>query len=260
MEWLLLALAAAGGGTYTARRITARRADRRAQAEVLDQMRRLADEDVTVFGEQLQRLDHTIAGRHLDPNAQQDYQTALDAYERGKWDAPRLEHPDEISRLVDTLATGRYSLARVQARLAGQPLPELRVPCFFNPQHGPSVRDAMWTTARHGTRMVPACIRCATQLAAREKPEVLEVSIGPRRVPYWEAGASLGPYGRGYFPADATAVGATVAWIHTVPDAGSGSHGAWFHGDSGGHGFDGGGFGGGGFGGGDGGGGDGGGL
>ena len=44
--------------------------------------------------------------------------------------------------------------------------------------------------------------------AAHEKPEVLEVKIGPRRVPYWEAGASLGPYGRGYFPANAAAAGA----------------------------------------------------
>ena len=46
-------------------------------------------------------------------------------------------------------------------------------------------------------------MRCATQLAAREKPEVRTVRIGSRTVPYWEAGASLQPYSRGYFPADA---------------------------------------------------------
>jgi uncharacterized membrane protein YgcG len=249
MEWLLLALTAGGAGTYAARRLTARRADRKAQAGVLEQLRRLADEDVTVFGEQLQRLDHTLAGRPLDAGAQHDYQTALDAYERGKWDAPRMEHPDEISRLVDTLATGRFALACVHARLAGEPRPELRVPCFFNPQHGPSARDVMWTTARHGSRLVPACIRCATQVAAREKPEVRTVTIGSRTVPYWEAGLSLGPYGRGYFPADNAAAGAMVAWSYTAPDVGSGSHGGWhdgggadggFGGDFGG-GFDGGG-------------------
>ena len=227
MEWLLLALTAGGAVTYAARRVTARRADLRAQAEVLDQMRRLADEDVTVFGEQLQRLDHMVAGRPLDPSAQQDYQTALDAYERGKWDAPRMEHPDEISRLVDTLATGRFSLACVHARIAGKPLPEFRIPCFFNPQHGPSSRDVLWTTARHGTRKVPACTRCATQLAAREKPEVRTVKIGSRIVPYWEAGASLDPYSRGYFPADNAAVGAALTWIYIQPDLGSGSHGGF---------------------------------
>jgi hypothetical protein len=236
MEWLLLALAAGGAATWTARRVTSVRAGRREQAVVLEQVRRLADEDVTVFGEQLQRLDRTLAGRPLDPDAQHDYQTALDAYERGKWDAPRMQHPDEISRLVDTLATGRYALACVQARIEGRPRPELRVPCFFNPQHGPSARDVMWTTTRHGTRLVPACSRCATQLAAREKPEVLTVEIGSRRVPYWEAGASLDPYSRGYFPADPTAAGAAVAWIHLAPDTGPLGSGGWSH--------DGGGFGG----------------
>jgi hypothetical protein len=246
MEWLLLALAAAGSGTYIARRVATQRADRRAKTELLDQMRRIADEDVTVFGEQLQRLDHAVAGRPLDPSAQHDYQTALDAYERGKWDAPRMEHPDEISRLVDTLATGRYSLACVHARVAGEPLPELRIPCFFNPQHGPSARDVEWITARHGTRTVPACTRCATQIAAREKPEVRTVKIGSRILPYWEAGASLAPYSRGYFPADSAAAGATVAWAYIATDFGPGSYAGGF--DAGGHpGFDGGGFDGGGF-------------
>jgi hypothetical protein len=256
MEWLLLALAAGGAATWTARRFSSLRADRREQADVLDQMRRLADEDVTVFGEQLQRLDRTLAGRPLDADGQQDYQTALDAYERGKWDAPRMEHPDEISRLVDTLASGRYALACVHARIEGRPRPELRVPCFFNPQHGPSARDVMWTTTRRGTRIVPACSRCAAQLAAREKPEVLTVEIGSRRVPYWEAGASLSPYGRGYFPADSTAAGAAGVWMYTATETGSyGGFDGTDHGGGGLDGFDG--FGGGGF---DGGGGDGGGS
>jgi hypothetical protein len=41
MEWLLLALTTGGAVTYTARRISARRADRRAQAEILEEMRTL---------------------------------------------------------------------------------------------------------------------------------------------------------------------------------------------------------------------------
>lgn len=224
--------------TYTARRISARRADRRAQAEILEEMRRLANEDVTVFGEQLQRLGDTVAGRTIDHDAERDYQTALDAYERGKWDAPRMQDPDEISRLVDTLAKGRYALACVHARINGRPLPEHRVPCFFNPQHGPSTRDVMWTSARHGTRSVPACTRCATQLASRERPEVLTVNMGSRAVPYWEAGATLNPYSRGYFPAHPTTAGALVTWIYAAPDANWGSHGS--EGGGFGTGFDGG--------------------
>ena len=241
MEWLLLALAAGGAVTYSARRVTAARADRQAQAMVLDQLRRLAEEDVTVFGEQLQRLDQAVAGRGLDPGAQKDYQTALDAYERGKWDAPRMEHPDEISRLVDTLATGRFSLACVHARIAGEPRPEFRTPCFFNPQHGPSARDVLWTTSRRGSHMVPACTRCATQVAAREKPEVRTVEIDSRTVPYWEAGASLGPYSSGYFPADTMAAGATATWIYAAPNVGY-DVGGLGGGGHGGGGHDGGGF------------------
>lgn len=242
MEWLILALAAGGTVTYAARRATAGRAERQAQGELLEQMRRLADEDVTVFGEQLQRLDQAVNVTVLAADAQHDYQVALDAYERAKWDAPRMQHPDEISRLVDTLATGRYALACVHAHVAGQPRPELRTPCFFNPQHGPSGRTVMWTSARSGTRMVPACTRCATQLAAREKPEVRMVAIGSRTVPYWEAGAGLSPYARGYFPADTASGGAAMGWMYTAPELWAGPHHGF--GDVGGHGgagFDGGG-------------------
>ncbi|WP_322919176.1 hypothetical protein [Nocardioides renjunii] len=254
MEWLLLALAAGATVPYAARRVRDRRAERRGQVEVLDEMRRLAEEDVTVFGEQLQRLDGTVAESVLDADARHDYQSALDAYERAKWDAPRMQHPDEISRLVDTLATGRYAVACVQASLAGRPRPQLRTPCFFNPQHGPSARTVMWTSARHGSRQVPACTRCATQLAAHEKPEVRTVTIGSRTVPYWEAGASLSPYSRGYFPADTAGTGSAMAWMYAAPDLWTPPH----QHDHGGHGggFDGGGFDGGGGDGGGGGGGD----
>ncbi len=245
MEWLLLILAAGGGGTYAGRRLVAARADRRDRAEQLLAVRRLAEEDVTVFGEQLQRLGDHVADVELDGDARLDYQTALDAYERAKWDAPRLAEPDQISSLVDTLATGRYSLACVRARVAGEPVPELRVPCFFNPQHGPSSRNVMWTSARSGTRTVPACIRCATQLAAREKPEVRTVRVGGRNVPYWEAGATYHPYSRGYFPAE-NAAAINLGWVYYVAESGSsfGYGGGMFEagyavGDSGG--FDGGG-------------------
>lgn len=242
MEWLLLALTAGGAATYTARRVQARRADRKAQADMLDEMRRLAGEDVTVFGEQLRRLGDRVAGRRLDGDAHQDYQTALDAYERGKWDAPRMSDPDQISRLVDTLATGRYALACVYARIEGRPPPDHRLPCFFNPQHGPSARDVMWTSARHGSRIVPACTRCATQVAAHEKPEVRTIRVGSRTVPYWEAGASLSPYSRGYSPAASTSTGAMVSWMYTAPDPAWGSHGVGGGGSfNGGGGFDGGG-------------------
>ncbi|WP_432479194.1 hypothetical protein [Nocardioides sp. GXQ0305] len=248
MEWLLAIAAAGGAGVYGVRRLIAARDDRRQRAVELEQVRKLADEDVTVFGDQLRRLGDTVGERTLDEVTHTDYQTALDAYERAKWDAPRLSHIDEISTLVDTLATGRYAMVCVRARLAGEPVPELRVPCFFNPQHGPSARDVTWTSPRIGTRRVPACTRCATQLAAREKPEVRTVQIGTRRVPYWEAGARFHPYSQGYFPSDAAAGGVAMAWIYTAPDLGSAPYmdHTGYGGDVGGIDFGGGGFDGGG--------------
>lgn len=247
MEWLLLALVTGGGaGAYGAQRIRASRVDRRQRAEELEGVRRLADEDVTVFGEQLQRLGDDVAERELDTDTRHDYQTALDAYERAKWGAPRLQQIEEISSLIDTLATGRYALACVRARMVGEPIPELRVPCFFNPQHGPSAREVMWTSTRSGTRRVPACRLCAARVAAHEKPEVRTVRIGSRTVPYWEAGAAFQPYSRGYFPADGVGVSG-VAWLFVDPEVGGYGFGGTIPGISGGFdGFDTGGFDGGG--------------
>jgi hypothetical protein len=133
-----------------------------------------------------------------------------------------MRDTEEVSTITDTLSTGRYALACVQARVAGVELPELRSPCFFNPQHGPSVADVVWTTSRYGTRTVPACAQDSARLAARQQPELRTVTIGSRTVPYWEAGAAFAPYSRGYFAA-ATAVGmrgVTVGWAYATPPSG----------------------------------------
>lgn len=220
MEWLLLVLAG-GGGVVVARRLTALRAFRREHAEELDDVRRLADEDVTLFGEQLQRLDSEVGGHRLDPACRLDYQRALDAYESAQREVPRLRDPDEVSKITDTLASGRYALACVQARVAGREVPAPRVPCFFNPQHGPSVTDVVWTRPGRGTRTVPACAQDAARVAARERPELRTVRIGSRSVPYWEAGAAYLPYSRGYFPADAIGLGGVaLGWAFDPPAAG----------------------------------------
>ncbi|HET6561417.1 MAG TPA: hypothetical protein VFG72_06050 [Marmoricola sp.] len=221
MEWLVLVLVG-GGGAWGARRFKARRAVSRDRLEELDGVRRLADEDVTVFGEQLRRLDAQVGEHPLDEDGQVDYQRALDAYESAQRAVPGLRVADEVSTVTDTLATGRYALACVQARVAGVELPELRSPCFFNPQHGPSVADVLWTTSRYGTRTVPACAQDAARVAAHEKPELRTVAIGSRKVPYWEAGAAFQPYSRGYFAAAAAAQmrGVTVGWAFATPPSG----------------------------------------
>src|SRR5688500_7801628 len=111
MEWLLL-LVVGGGGAWGARRLRRRRAPNRERLEELEGVRRLADEDVTVFGEQLARLDAQAGERSLDEDERADYQRALDAYESAQRVIPRLRDAEEVTHVVETLATGRYALAR----------------------------------------------------------------------------------------------------------------------------------------------------
>ena len=46
--------------------------------------------------------------------------------------------------IEQVVADARYHRAAVLAVIAGDPLPERREPCFFNPQHGPSMQDVEW--------------------------------------------------------------------------------------------------------------------
>jgi len=239
VELILLAVAAVGGGgSYAAWKLKGLRDQRREQAVVLEGVRKLAEEDVTIFGEQLKRLGEDLAEHELDQETRDDYQAGLDAYERAKFAAPRLGATEELSTIIDTLATGRYSLACVRARVAGQPVPALRVPCFFNPQHGPSARDVMYTVPRRGTQRLPACTMCATRIKQREKPEIRTVQIGTRKVAYWEAGAAYLPYSQGYFPAEASAA-AALTWAFDASYGGSfgGGHGDTSGGGAGDYGF-----------------------
>jgi uncharacterized membrane protein YgcG len=240
MEWLLIVAALGGGGVLVAR-WRGRRALAATERAELDGVRRLAEEDAVVFGEQLRRLDTEVGGRELDEATRVDYQAALDAYEAAQRAAPRIQSTDQISAVVDMLTSGRFALACVQARVAGRPLPERQTPCFFNPQHGPAVTDVMWTRPGHGTRQVPACAQDAARVGANEQPDIRRVLVRGRSVPYWEAGKAYLPYTESYF---ASAV--AMSWVlKPIADVGGGhsiGDGGW-----GGGGFDGGGFDGGGF-------------
>ena len=248
MEWLL-ALVAGGGLALGGRYWFDRRRVHKEDAEELAGVRALADEDVTLLGEQLQRLDASVSG--LDEEGRVEYQRALDAYESAKQAVPRIRRAEEVSTVADTVSQGRYALACVQARLEGRPLPELRVPCFFNPQHGPSTEDVLYTRPGRGTRTVPACAQDAARVHNGEAPEVRKVRIGSRIVPYWEAGEAYLPYLRGnYFGTVGSAV--ALAWVLETPPVDTGwaggghDHGGFLGGDGGGFGGDGGGFDGGG--------------
>ncbi|GAA2098443.1 hypothetical protein GCM10009841_11640 [Microlunatus panaciterrae] len=199
---LLLVLGVLGGGVLLVSRHTARQRARAEQAELENQLtvsKRAADEDVTKFGEELQRLDTDVAGHRLNEPMQQDYQRALDAYDDAKLSLDAVQRPDEIKHVTEILEDGRYAIACVKARVAGGPLPAKRPPCFFNPAHGPSSQDVEWAPAGGVPRGVPACPADAERVLAGADPYIRTVQVGAQRVPYWEGGQAYAPWAQGYY-------------------------------------------------------------
>jgi hypothetical protein len=193
MEWVIIGFVVVGVIMWTRSRqqqqhdgapryggYGARPSARQLSQEELDAVRRAADEDVTQFGEELQRLD---------------------TYEDAKASASAVRGPEEIQHVTEILGDGRYAVACVRARVAGEPLPARRPPCFFNPQHGPSVRDVPWAPDGGSPRDVPACALDAERVDAGAEPASRQVMVGSRRMPYWQAGPAFAPFGAGYFGA-----------------------------------------------------------
>jgi hypothetical protein len=165
----------------------------------MEALRRTLDEDITVLGEELQRLDIDVAGVGLDEGARSDYQRALDAYEAAKASAERIRVPEDSRHVVEILDDGRYAIACVRARVAGEPLPTRRAACFFDPRHGQSVTDVTWAPPGGAPRDVPACALDAERVRAGADPATRQVMVGPQRMPYYSAGPAFAPMAMGYF-------------------------------------------------------------
>ncbi|MEH0473037.1 hypothetical protein QA943_30080 [Streptomyces sp. B21-097] len=194
----VVVLAAGGAGAYTlVRRGRRRRAEE--QRAALDRLRVVVDEDITAFGEELDRLDFHPAEAGADDAMRADYERALDAYEQAKTAMAAAARPEDVRTVTEALEGGRFSLASLAARRTGEPLPQRRPACFFDPRHGPSVADAAWTPPGGATREVPVCAADATRLADGRDPVIREVDSDYGRRPYWEAGPAYGPWAGGYF-------------------------------------------------------------
>jgi hypothetical protein len=254
---LVLVIAALGAVALVAARRNKERDLTRREAE-LAPVRKLAFEDITAFGEDLQALDLDMSGHELDDGANADYQRALDAYESAKLAGDSITQPDDIRHVTEIIEDGRYAIACVRARVAGATLPTRRPPCFFDPRHGLSVADVRYVPPGGVERDVPACALDAERVRAGADPDVRQVMVGAQRVPYWQGGRAYEPYAMGYFgafgPLTWMFVGGMmfgdVAGGDTGGDGGGGDDGGDGGGDANGGdggGFDGGGFDGGGF-------------
>lgn len=169
-------------------------------------LRRIATEDVTVLGEQLAELHVETLTDELDADALRHYRQALDGYERAKEALAAAEDVEQVSALDELLAEARFQQACVLARRDGEPLPERREPCFFNPQHGPSRTVTGWTPPGGVERQVEVCNACAQRLAGGLAVDQRLIRVGDRHVPWWQArgmasgGASRAHVHDGYAP------------------------------------------------------------
>ena len=174
-----------------------------------------------------------------DPEAKEAYVRAMYAYQRADDRFDKARSPRDLGKVSASLAEARFEMATAKALLDGKPAPEPRPPCFFNPQHGPSVRDVVWERPYGELIKVPACERDAAKIAAGEQPEVRTVPVGNERRPFWDAPAYYEPWAAGYLGAAAVVLAASAAG---APDASAaadpGAGDFWGGGDFGGGGGD----------------------
>jgi hypothetical protein len=200
---LLVALfAAAGLGFWAYRK------NKVVQAQRLALVGATVGEDVTDLGNKLEGID--LHDPKLGADGEADLSRALDSYSSARTMLDNMKSSAEAGQATQALEDGRFYLACVDARLGGVPLPERRPPCFFDPRHGPSVKDENWAPPGGAARPVPVCAACATTLASGYQPETRQVlTAGGQTVPYYQGGPAYASYGRGYFDS----FGSVLPWL-----------------------------------------------
>jgi hypothetical protein len=183
------AVGAGAAGVYLLRR-------RRRREQAFADVREATEEDLLALGDDIRALE---LPQKADADTRADYEGALGSYEAASTAFERARKVEDFERVTADLEEGRFAAASAQARLDGRPLPERRLPCFFDPRHGPSVRDVQWAPPGGAPRDVPACEADAVRVESGEEPSFREVPVRGQRVPYWSAPAYYGPWAGGFF-------------------------------------------------------------
>ena len=163
-----------------------------------DAARASLDADITRFGDELRDLDLDVVGIDLTEEAQTSYSEALDAYENAKQAMNQARYESDATAIAHILEEGRYAMACVKSHARGKPTPERRPPCFFDPAHGPSVRNVTWAPPGGAAREVPACALDAARITSGADPHIRMVQQGYQAVPYWQDQGHAA-YARGYY-------------------------------------------------------------
>ena len=169
----------------------------RAEAEV-EPVKRLAEEDVTALGVELQDLDIDLAGTPLGRARTPTTSARSTPTSRPRWPPPADPTRRRPPRHRDP--RGRPLRDGVRPGPRGRPAAaHRRPPCFFDPRHGMSVADVPYTPPGGALRDVPACELDVERVSAGAEPDIRKVMVGSRRVPYWQGGRAYQPYAQGYF-------------------------------------------------------------
>jgi uncharacterized membrane protein YgcG len=160
---------------------------RRRQQELKD-AKLAAQDDLIALSTRLTDRDSDVAIQN-NPEAAEEQAAALAAYERGTAALDAARGVKDMGAVSRAIAAGQYHLASADALAAGQPRPEQRPACFFDPRHGMSVRDVYWTPASGGPgRTVPACSACAHKIDNGIEPDLRHVEVNGTPVSYVNAG------------------------------------------------------------------------
>jgi hypothetical protein len=199
---LVFLLGAAGLGYWAYRK------NKVVQAQRLALVGNTVGEDVTDLGNKLESID--LHDPKLGADGEAELSRALDSYSSARSLLDNMKSANDAGRATQALEDGRFYLACVDARLADRPLPERRPPCFFDPRHGPSVKDVDWAPDGGAARPVPVCAACATTIESGYQPETRQVlTTGGQTVPYYQGGPAYASYGRGYFDS----FGSVLPWL-----------------------------------------------
>ena len=250
----LVVLVVAAVGLFGWSRVRRRR---REQAE-LEQVKAVARDDLVALGDDIRALDLDVDMPDVDKEAKELYGVAVERYQQADEAWQRARRPPDMERVTSLLEEGRWAMTAAKARLAGEPVPERRQPCFFDPRHGPSVRDIEWAPPGGQPRPVPVCAADAQRIEDGLDPYTRQVEVNGQRVPYYDAGPALAPWAGGFYGGGllpglfvGSLLGGGVGEAEAADTAGDqgdfGDFGGGDFGDFGGGDFGGGGDGGGGF-------------
>ena len=169
------------------------------RARQLKDAKAAAQDDLLALNQRITDRDSDITVQQ-NPEAAAEQAAALAAYERGTAALDAVRRPQDMLAVSRAIAEAQYRLAAAEALAHGQPRPDRRPSCFFDPRHGMSVADVPWTPPDGGpTREVPVCANDLHKIERGIEPEMRTVQQTGSPAPVYYANSGFAPmYWGGY--------------------------------------------------------------